>query len=47
MKEFSDAEVQAPDFFDEADKVFKAMRPFLDLMSYILTTDENGVPLFE
>lgn len=47
MKEFTDAEVQSAGFFEEANNVFKAMRPFLDLMSYILTTDENGVPLYE
>ena len=46
-KEFSDDEVICDTFFDEADKVFRAMRPFLDFMSYVLTTDENGVPLFE
>lgn len=46
-KEFSDEEVLLDTFFDEADQVFRAMRPFLDFMSYILTTDENGVPLFE
>lgn len=47
MKEFTDAEVTAPGFVKEANKVFESMRPFLDLMSYILTTDENGVPLYE
>lgn len=47
MKEFSDAEVLSPNFLKEADKTFKAMRPFFDLMSYNLTTDENGVPLYE
>ena len=47
MKEFSDAEILSPNFLQEADNVFKAMRPFFDLMSYILTTDENGVPLYE
>ena len=46
-KEFSDDEVIRDTFFDEADQVFRAMRPFLDFMSYVLTTDENGVPLFE
>lgn len=46
-KEFSDDEVIRDTFFDEADQVFRAMRPFLDFMSDVLTTDENGVPLFE
>ena len=47
MKEFSDAEVLSSNFLKEVDKTFKVMRPFLDLMSCILTTDENGVPLYE
>ena len=45
-KEFSDEEVLANDFLEQADEVYRAMRPFLDFMSYVLTTDENGVPLF-
>lgn len=47
MKEFTDQEILSPGFAKKADATFKAMRPFLDLMSDILTTDENGVPLFE
>lgn len=47
MKEFTDDEVQSENFSKIANDVFKAMRPFLDLMSYILTTDENGVPIYE
>ena len=31
----------------KAVEVFTAMHPLFDLMSYILTTDENGAPLFE
>ena len=46
-KEFSDDEVIRDTFFNEADQVFRAMRPFLDFMSEVLTTDENGSPLFE
>ncbi|MBI33838.1 MAG: TIGR02453 family protein [Flavobacteriales bacterium] len=46
-KEFSDDDVISYDFFDRAHEVFKSMRPFLDFMSYLLTTDENGVPLYE
>ncbi len=46
MKEFTDTEVQSKKFLEEADNVFKAMRPFFDFMSYILTTDENGVSFF-
>lgn len=47
MKDFSDVEVLSPNFLKEANKTFKAMRPFFDLMSFVLTTDENGVPLYE
>lgn len=47
IKEFTDEEILADDFSDKANDVFKAMRPFLNFMSYLLTTDENGVPLFE
>ena len=32
----------APDFYKVANETFKAMRPFFDYMSYVLTTDENG-----
>lgn len=41
-KKFSDKEAMAEDFHKEVNKVFKAMRPFFDYMSYVLTTDENG-----
>ena len=45
-KDFSDDEVLKADFLQNTNKVFEAMRPFFDFMSYILTTDANGVPLF-
>lgn len=45
--DFTDEEVLSEDFAKKVSDVFKAMRPFFDLMSYILTTDENGVPLYE
>lgn len=45
-KEFTDAEVLAPDYEKKVVDTFKAMRPFFDYMSYILTTDENGEPLY-
>lgn len=47
MKGYTDAEVLSDDFLEKADDTFKAMRPFFDLLSYILTTDENGVPLYD
>ena len=43
--DFKDDEVLAPGFVNEASNVFKKMRPFLDFMSDILTTDANGVEL--
>lgn len=44
-KSFSDEEVMAPDFVHQVDEVFRTMRPFLDFMSEVLTTDANGVPI--
>ena len=44
-KEFSDQEVLSPDFITTIDQAFKAIRPFFDLMSDILTTDLNGQSL--
>lgn len=44
---FTDEEVLSPDFADKLNDAFKAMRPFFDFMSDVLTTDSNGVPLFE
>ena len=43
---FTDKEVVSKNFVDKLDKSFQAMRPFLDYMSEVLTTDENGVPLY-
>ncbi|MBV4356126.1 DUF2461 domain-containing protein [Pinibacter aurantiacus] len=39
---FTDSEVTGNDFVQKANDVFKKMRPFLNLMSEILTTDANG-----
>jgi uncharacterized protein (TIGR02453 family) len=39
---FTDPEVTSKDFVQKANDVFKKMRPFLNLMSEILTTDANG-----
>jgi len=46
-KRFSDEEVLAPDFIDQLNEAFKKMRPFFDYMSDVLTTDSNGVPLYD
>jgi uncharacterized protein (DUF2461 family) len=39
---FTDAQVVAPDFLSQVDKKFKAIRPFFDYMSEVLTTNLNG-----
>ena len=39
---FSDEEVLDPNFLQEIDASYKAMRPYFDYMSEILTTDLNG-----
>ncbi|WP_445382211.1 DUF2461 domain-containing protein [Robiginitalea sp. IMCC43444] len=44
-REFSDKEVLAPDFMVQVNESFKAIRPYFDLMSEILTTDLNGESL--
>lgn len=42
---FTQKEVTTPGFVDELNKVFKALRPFFNYMSDVLTTDSNGVPI--
>ncbi len=42
---FTDEEVLSPDFVYKVNDVFKKMRPFLDFMSEVLTTDANGMDL--
>ncbi len=42
---FTDKEVKSKDFVDLLNVGFKNMRPFLDYMSDVLTTDANGVPI--
>lgn len=44
-KKYSDKEVLAPGFLTQVDADFKAVRPFFDYMSSVLTTDLNGVSL--
>ncbi|MEO9533602.1 MAG: DUF2461 domain-containing protein [Crocinitomicaceae bacterium] len=41
-KDFTDKEVLSESFADEANQVFKNMRPFFDFMSLTLTTNSNG-----
>ena len=42
-REFSDDEVLSSNFLDEINTSYKAMRPYFNYMSEILTTDLNGV----
>jgi uncharacterized protein (DUF2461 family) len=42
IKRFTDEEVLSSDFLKLANQTFKNMRPFLDYMSEVLTTDING-----
>jgi uncharacterized protein (DUF2461 family) len=44
-KSFNDKEVLSPGFLKKVSDGFKAMRPFLDLMTEILTTDANGISI--
>ncbi|MCW3123302.1 MAG: hypothetical protein JWQ38_2794 [Flavipsychrobacter sp.] len=46
-RDFSDEEVLAADFAKQASDVYKKMRPFLDHMSELLTTDANGISLVD
>lgn len=45
IKKFSDKEVLGSDFVKKVDDVFKQMRPFLNYMSEVLTTDVNGLSI--
>jgi len=45
--DLTDEQILAPDFVKTANDVFRKMRPFLNFMSEILTTDSNGVSLVE
>lgn len=45
VRKFTDAEVTAESFARAIDASFRAIRPYFDLMSDILTTDLNGEPL--
>jgi len=47
VRNFTDKEVLSTGFLDQVNDTFIAMRPFLNLMSSILTTDLNGESLFE
>lgn len=44
-KEFTDKEVLSKDFAERVSDTFRAMRPFFNFMSDVLTTNENGESL--
>ncbi len=44
-RNFTDAEVMSPNFIEEVDKSFLALRPFFNLFSDILSTNLNGESL--
>lgn len=46
-RQFTDEEVLSPNFIHVANETFQKMRPFFDFMSDVLTSDSNGVPLFD
>ncbi|WP_422859861.1 DUF2461 domain-containing protein [Flagellimonas sp. S174] len=47
VRNFSDKEVLSETFMEEVNKSFKAIRPFFDIMSDILTTNLNGESLLD
>ncbi len=44
-KKYTDKEVVSPNFIENVNTAFKTVRPFLDYMSSVLTTNINGEPL--
>lgn len=46
-KKYTDKEVLDTNFLNEVDNAFKAIRPFFDYMSDVLTTDLNGVSMID
>ena len=45
VRHFTDEQVLSGDFINSVDHSYRAVRPFFDLMSEILTTDLNGASL--
>ena len=44
-KKFTDEEVLSPNFIENVNRYFKAIRPYFNYMSDVLTTDLNGVSI--
>lgn len=47
FRNFTDKEVLAPNFHEEALKTFLALKPFFDVMTDMLTTDLNGISMID
>ncbi|UCE92698.1 MAG: DUF2461 domain-containing protein [Flavobacteriaceae bacterium] len=47
IRKFTDQEVLALEFKDEVIRSFRALRPYFDYMSEVLTTDLNGVSIID
>ena len=45
MKKFTDKQVLSDTFVKQVNDTFKAMRPFFDYMTEVLTTDVNGISI--
>ena len=45
VKDFTDKEVLSDSFVKQVNETFRAMRPFLDYMTDVLTTDVNGISI--
>ena len=45
VKKYTDAEAMAPHFIEDVTESFKAIRPYFDYMSEVLTTDLNGTSI--
>src|SRR5690606_3704877 len=45
IKTYTDEHVLSPDFLNDVNDSFKAIRPYLNYMSEVLTTDLNGVSI--
>lgn len=46
IRNFTDKQVLSSNFSSEVNETFKALRPFFNLMSNVLTTDLNGESIF-
>jgi len=47
VRNFTDKEVLSPNFLEELDNTYKAMRPYFDYMSDVLTTNLNGESIID